>query len=267
MNGGEMVRVPEAGNGSAEESGTDGVATLAAALSSPVRVRIVTHLLGEGPTSFGELLLALGISGPLLSNHLARLRKSHLVTVERDGRNAIYRLASPHMATVLQALHRAVDVPQPAVNLAVPQNDPAGGLPSLHEARSCYDHLAGRLGVSTYRWLLARHAVEPETRGSSDLQLGEGAEDALITLSVGMTALPPGRRRFAFACRDWTQKDDHLGGALGAAIMTSFVDRGWLIRLPDTRALHITPSGHSELEPLLGADGFGPNAPAGLRDR
>jgi len=117
-------------------------------------------------------------------------------------------------------------------------------------ARTCYDHLAGRLGVNLLQGLQRTGAVgRPRSDGAIDL--GPNAERVFGRLGVDLAGVASARRRFAFACLDWTEKQAHLGGALGAAVCTAAVERGWILRQPGTRAVLPTTSGRDGLRRVL----------------
>ncbi|GLZ13062.1 transcriptional regulator [Actinomadura sp. NBRC 104425] len=226
-----------------EQGGAVGAAAdLAAELASPVRLRVLTHLAREGACQVREMSQTLGLGDSQLSNHLARLRRRGLVEVERSGRFATYRLADRDIRELLDVLYAAVG--HPGVQDATPNRRAA-----LAYCRSCYDHLAGELGVRLYEWLLRRGALHQDDDGNVDF--GEQAERAFIDLGVGLTALPAGRRHLGFACRDWTQGRYHLGGALGAALLSGLFEREWLTREPGSRVLRLTGSGERNLLALL----------------
>lgn len=231
------------------EDSAERIAGLAAELSSPVRVRVLAHLLRVEEARFGELSQSLGVADSLLANHLGRMRDRGLLAVDKSGRTATYRLSGPQLADTLQGILRAIG--EPVVNPLQHARGRDSVAVEIVYARSCYDHLAGQLGVAVHRWFLARRALVPADADADDLVLGDGAEQAFPLLGIGMTAVPSGRRRFAYACPDWTQGETHLGGALGAAVLSSFLDRGWLSRHPGSRALQVDPTGRAELDELL----------------
>lgn len=224
------------------------VAALARELGDPTRLAVLEHLVTEGPSGVSELAATLELSGPRLSNHLARLRGAGLVTVEREGRHAVYAVASPRIKELLASLHAAAtlaDHGPESTNLPKP-------LSGLRQARSCYDHVAGSLGVALLDALQERDALGPAEGIRAGIELGPAAKPVFGELGIDPEHLPGLRRRFAFACLDWTERRAHLGGALGAAVLTSFLDRGWLARETGTRALRVTNRGRKEI-----ADRFG----------
>lgn len=124
----------------------------------------------------------------------------------------------------------------------------AGSLdPSLAGARTCYDHIAGRLGVALFDQLVAAGALqEPPAADNSEVALGPGAAAAFAPLGVDLAAPLPRRRKAATTCLDWTERRPHLGGALGAAVLDSALRSGWVQR-SGGRALTVTPAGRQHL--------------------
>lgn len=219
------------------ESGTAGVAR---ALSDPLRLDILSRLL-SGPATVADLVSASGASQPNVSNHLAVLRRESLVRGERAGRQVRYRLANPTVGQLVEAL----------VAIAGPKDGRPPPASPLAEARSCYDHLAGRLGVSVLDALVDRDALTaPGPDGV--VHLGDEAAGVFDDLGIDVSAAATARRRLAFACVDWTERRAHLGGALGAALLSKLIDVGWLRRQQDSRALLCTPAGWQGLQRTLG---------------
>ena len=188
--------------------------TLLKELAHPLRLRVIDHLGHLGPTTPSALAAALGAPPPELSNHLKRLREAGLVHARREGRQAIYSLGDSGVERLVPLLDRLVapTVPAPA------------GAPS----RTCYDHLAGPLGVRLYRDLCERGALRPQPDGT--VELGAAARATFAELGVDVDAVKPGRRRLAFECLDATEQRPHLAGALGGALAAALFDRGWIER-------------------------------------
>ena len=211
-------------------------------LADPLRLRVVDRLGQRGPATVSQLAAELEVPLPQLSNHLRRLRAAGLVRVERRGRQGLYELADPGLRRLLPLLDRVTG------RLAEPA-DPARPLAA---SRTCYDHLAGPVGVALYRALLERRAVTERPDGT--VAPGAAAAPTLAALGVDLATLSPGRRRLAFGCLDATERAPHLAGALGEAVATALMGLGWVERVPGSRAVHLTPAGAAGLRRALGLD-------------
>jgi DNA-binding transcriptional ArsR family regulator len=210
-------------------------------LADPVRLRVADRLGHAGPATVSRLAAELGVSLPQLSNHLRRLREAGLVRVERTGRNAVYELADPGLEALLPLLDRLT-------GRVTPASEPRTAVAS----RTCYDHLAGPLGVALYAALRGRDAVRDRVDGMVDL--GPAAAAVFDGLGVDVAAVEPGRRRFAFECLDATEHAPHLAGALGDALAGALIDRGWVSREPGGRTIALTARGAGGLRRVLGLE-------------
>ena len=213
----------------------------AGAIADPARAAMLEALFDGTPRSAGALAREAGIAASTASHHLGRLLDAGLIVVEPDGRRRAFRLAGPDVAHALEAL--AVISPQrPSRTLRR-----ATRLEAERVARTCYDHLAGRLGVAVCDALLEARAIAPD--GERDYVLGPRADRAFEAL--GVTLPLPGRRAYARACLDWSERRPHLAGALGAAVAETLLDRRWVARVPGTRALRVTEAGREGLRDAL----------------
>ena len=216
------------------------IAPVAALLGDPARAAIVTALNDGRALPAGELARRAGIAPSTASEHLARLVDGGLLAVEPSGRHRYFRIASPEVAHAVESL--AVLAPsRPARSL----RDAAIG-DALAAARTCYDHLAGALGVALTDALLRERAIV-ERDGA--FALGPQAATVLEPLGLEPAALP-GRRPATRRCLDWSERRPHLAGALGAALCERALDRRWVERLPGSRAVRLTPAGRRAFAPL-----------------
>jgi DNA-binding transcriptional ArsR family regulator len=220
-------------------------ASIAAVLSDRTRARILEELMGGVPLPAGALAVRTGVAASTVSGHLAKLEGAGLVRIEPRGRRREVSLAGPHVAEALEALGRlAPDMP-PAVGLrAVTRRE------ELRHARSCYDHLAGELGVRLADTLVARGALAVR---DGAFAVPRPAAGLYAELGVDVEALEAGRRPLVRACVDWTERRPHVAGALGAALLGSMLERRWLVRRDDGRALRVTPAGREAFAALSGA--------------
>jgi hypothetical protein len=163
-----------------------------------------------------------------------------LLTVTRSGRHRYYRLASDEVARAFEGL-AAIAATTPARSLRQASTGEA-----LAAARTCYDHLAGALGVAVTAALVRRRALR-ERDGS--FELGARARPVLASLGVDIDALPPRRPR-VLRCLDWSERRPHVAGSVGAAICAQAFAEGWVERLPRSRAVRLTPAGREALGSL-----------------
>ena len=219
-----------------------GALALAQALADPLRLAILQHLAG-GPAAVSELVSAAGEAQSKVSNHLAVLRKRRLVRASRLGRQVVYELRDASVAQLVEALAGAAGARPKA-----PRTSPA-----IVNARTCYDHLAGRLGVAVFDALVARGAIVPTGARKGPVDLGPAGARVFGALGIDVAGLGRSRRQFATACLDWTERRPHLGGALGAEVWAQSVKRGWTVRRPGSRAVILTDAGRRGFNRYLGA--------------
>ncbi|MEV1177688.1 metalloregulator ArsR/SmtB family transcription factor [Nonomuraea sp. NPDC049784] len=214
------------------------IAPVAALIADPTRAAMLTALLDGRALAAGELARMAGVSAATASAHLARLLDGRLVDVVRQGRHRYYRLAGHDVAEVLEVLAR-VSARPPVRSLRQSRQARL-----LEEARTCYDHLAGRAGVS-----LLDRLREGGYYAAYDLT--DTGERLLTGLGVDVAGARRSRRRFAPECLDWTERRSHLGGALGAAITEVLFERGWYRRGKVPRAVALTEEGREGLSVLF----------------
>ncbi|WP_395680200.1 ArsR/SmtB family transcription factor [Inquilinus sp.] len=218
------------------------LASLSSLIGDPSRALILSALFGGEALPAGELAFRARVTPQTASSHLAKLTEAGLVTVERMGRHRYYRLSGPEIGGLLEKMMTVAW--QPAVERSrVPE--------PLRDGRMCYDHLAGRLGVAVTDALVARGVL---ARGDDAFALTEAGAGWLAAMGIDAAALRDGRRSFARHCIDWSERRPHLAGALGAAIAERFVDRGWIRRDRDSRAVALTEDGRAALTRIFGPE-------------
>jgi DNA-binding transcriptional ArsR family regulator len=247
-------------------NGDSDIATVAALIGDRGRARVLTAL-GDGrELAAGVLAEEAGVAPSTASEHLKKLVDAGLVAVERHGRHRYFRLAGPDVAHALEALAR-IAPPAPVRSLREGTRAHA-----VRRARTCYDHLAGRLGVTLMAGMLddgilaggdGRHdrrrarADRPSAAGRDlDYRLTDSGARRLRDLGVDVDGAMAGPRAPIRYCVDWSEQDHHLAGGLGAALAVRLFELEWVKRLPRTRAVLVTDEGRAGL-----AEGLGVAAP------
>lgn len=225
------------------------VAEVAAAVGEPARAAMLAALMDGRALTATELAEVAAITPQTASGHLARLTAVGLVAVEKQGRHRYHRLASSEVARMIESVMQIAG----GVALACAPRRVGPKDAALREARSCYDHLAGALGVSIADALQARGAVEIADDAATLTETGWAQMQALGLL--GFNGDLRGTRPVCRPCLDWSERRPHLAGVLGAAICTYALDQGWVRRRAGTRALEITPAGRVGFRQTFGVTG------------
>lgn len=218
------------------------IASLAALLGDPARAAMLTALMGGQALTAGELAAEAGITAPTASAHLARLGEAGLVVREVQGRHRYARLAGPEVAEALEGLMGL------AARTGRLRTRPGPRDEAMRQARVCYDHLAGSLGVRLHDALVAGAAVVAAPEG---LALTPGGRAWLAAQGVDVGALEAKRRPLCCACLDWSERRHHLAGSVGAALLDLVLHRGWARREPGSRAVVFSVAGLARFEVLL----------------
>jgi DNA-binding transcriptional ArsR family regulator len=221
----------------------ESLATFAGLLSDRSRAAMCLAMLDGRAWTAGELAAQAGIGRPTATEHLNLLVAAGLLIEVRQGRCRYLQLAGPEIARLLEELTAAAGQPERPRSLRAVRASA-----ELAAARTCYDHLAGALGVALFDGLVAAGAL---TSGDG-LSLTEAGR-AWFTELAGAEALAPASGRPVLrSCLDWTQRRPHLSGALGAAMCSQFMRRGWVVRRQGSRAVRLTGSGAEAVDRLLG---------------
>ena len=223
------------------------MARIAGAIGEPARARMLFCLMDGHARTSTELAVVADVSTSTASAHLNRLKTERLVKVTTQGKHRFYSLEGPKVARVLEGLSVLADQPR---GKFVP-NTPS----TLRAARVCYDHMAGSLGVALHdrfrdlKWLLSA------PNGAVDAyELTTAGVKAVEVLKVDVEELRKSRRRFAYACLDWSERRPHIGGALGSALLDPAVKRKWVTKDLDSRVIRITSAGRRELLARFGLE-------------
>lgn len=208
-------------------------------LGHPTRAALITELMGGESLPSGCLAVRVGVAASTASTHLARLAAHQFVEVDQHGRHRLYRLASPEVADAVEVLQALA--PEGEVRSLRGHHRSQ----RLREARSCYDHLAGRLALHLLdRW--DRLGWVRRDAAGAVTELTSAGADGLAQLGVAVPANPT--RPLVRSCLDWSERRYHLSGALGAAILRGCLDQGYLTRPHDDRSLTMTDLGAAKLD-------------------
>lgn len=219
-----------------ESTRSERLAAVGAMLGHPVRAAILDVLLDGRERTATGLAAATGALPQTASTHLAALLEAGMIRVRPDGRRRWYVLAGPEVAQLVE------------VALALPGPPPIKPAPEFRVARTCYDHLAGKLGIAVATSLQQRGAI-----ALRDREFVVSDEGTRFLSSVGVALPGPGtKRRFAFAFTDYTERQPHIAGALGASIASAFFSQGWVRRVGDTRAIEVTERGRGAMGHFFG---------------
>jgi DNA-binding transcriptional ArsR family regulator len=227
-------------NMNAEQSADDAVSKIASAIGEPARARILYSLVDGHARTSTELSVVAEVSPSTTSVHLDRLKAAHLVNVLVQGKHRFYSLSGPDVARALEGLSVLAGGSRDKFIPSTPSR--------LRLARTCYDHMAGILGVllhdrlKTLGWLSSTSKVSDNT-----YDLTVNGTKAFESVGIAVDETRALRRRFACPCLDWSERRPHLGGALGAALLNIALRRKWVIQDLDSRALGITSVGRREL--------------------
>jgi DNA-binding transcriptional ArsR family regulator len=218
------------------------LARIAATVGDARRIRMLALLMEGRALTAKELALGAGIEPATATSHLKRLLADGLVEAAAQGRHKYFRFASEHVAQLVESLMRVA--PRRAVPAAMPTPDPA------RQARYCYDHLAGTLGTGLFTLLLRKAWLADDPTAAGQLLLTPRGAKALAGLGVDVGAAQARRRLFACRCLDWSERRDHLGGALGAALAEHAQAARWIERRKHSRVVSVTAAGQRAFKAL-----------------
>jgi DNA-binding transcriptional ArsR family regulator len=218
------------------------IAFVANLLADPTRAAMCLALAGGEARPAGELAVRAGVSAQTASNHLAKLIAGRILRVGPQGRWRYYRLAGAEVGHAVEAL-AVVAPPLPSASAGDGLDDAAR---RLRDARTCYAHLAGRLGVELAAALIKKGWLEEDSRSYRLTVTGTRSLRALGIDVGGRSTEAPARR-----CLDWTERRPHIAGPVGRALASLALDRGWVRRVRGTRAVIVTPTGRAQLEAVF----------------
>ncbi|MFF3101417.1 ArsR/SmtB family transcription factor [Viridibacillus arvi] len=210
------------------------VAEVASLLGETSRATILTSLMDGRYHTASELAYMAAVTPQTASFHLAKLVEGNLVKVEKQGRHRYYQLENEEVARILESF-LAISPPPEVRSLKQ-----SSQVKLLQEARTCYDHLAGKLGINLTESMLDSGYLKKEER---EFIVTPKGEQFFTEFGIDLDKLKIKRRSFSHACLDWSERQHHLAGALGHGLMTHLFDLGWIVRVPSIRAVKITEKG------------------------
>jgi DNA-binding transcriptional ArsR family regulator len=224
------------------EGGQPRFARVAAVIGDPTRALMLSRLLDGRFYTATELAQHAGVAAPTASQHLKLLLNEGLASVRAQGRHRYYMLADGNVAHALEALLRVADG-------ALPESTrwKAPAMRGLRHARSCYGHLAGVVGVDLCRCFIENGWVEAGEGDGHEYRLTVQGAAQFQTLGITLNQGP----RQLYGCVDWSERRDHFAGPLAVALLDNFIERGWLRRSDDTRALTLSSAGEQALAALF----------------
>jgi DNA-binding transcriptional ArsR family regulator len=221
------------------EAADAAASSIAAAIGEPARARMLYCLADGRARTSTELAMLADVSPSTASVHLQRLMATRLVKVFAQGKHRYYSLEGPNVAAALEALSVLAGGTRDTFVPNTPE--------PLRAARTCYDHIAGSLGVALHDRIRMMGWLAGDSSDASAYQLTARGATGLQGLGVDVDAARALRRRFAFACVDWSERRPHLGGALGAALLKVALERRWVTQELDSRILSVTMLGRREM--------------------
>jgi DNA-binding transcriptional ArsR family regulator len=220
------------------------VSSIAAAIGEPARARMLYCLSDGRARTSTELAVVADISPPTASAHLQRLLTRRLVKVFAQGKHRYYSLEGADVAAALEALSVLAGGSREIFLPNTPNR--------LRAARTCYDHIAGALGVALHDRFKAMGWLSEASTEDDSYELAPKGAKAFAALGIDIGAARKSRRRFAYACVDWSERRPHIGGAIGAAVLDAALRRRWVIQDLDSRALTVTKVGRREMAARFG---------------
>jgi DNA-binding transcriptional ArsR family regulator len=226
--------------GRAQLAGDSNLAAVGALLAEPARAKVLLALVDGRALAASVLAAEAGVAASTASHHLARLVEAGLISAVPRGRHRYFTLAGPHVAELIEAVAR-IAPPQPITSLRQGTRGYA-----VRYARSCYDHLAGRLGVAVAD-ALQEQGLLIAGNGSAGYTVSEDGASSFAELGIEARSGDVAR-----GCLDWSEQRNHIAGALGRSLMTRLIELEWLVRDSRTRALRLTDAGQTNLPLQLG---------------
>ncbi|RED54165.1 ArsR/SmtB family transcription factor [Aestuariispira insulae] len=219
------------------------IAEIASLIGDPARANMLSALMDGRALTATELSLIAGVTPQTASSHLGKMQTAGLLSLEKQGRHRYFRLSGQDVADALEALMVLSSQTNPRKRHTGPKDQ------AMRHARTCYDHLAGCVGVALTDALIERGLIRDQDHG---LAITEAGSRYFEQIGIDIPQLKTGKRAVTRPCLDWSERRPHLGGALGAAILDRFLEKGWLNRRKNSRTIQITPPGYQALREEFG---------------
>ena len=235
---------------------TAALAETAALVGDPARANMMAALMDGRALTAAELARAASIAPQTASGHLARLTAAGLLAVEQQGRHRYHRLASPGVARMLEGIMAVAEVGPAADRMRRPVVVGPRDL-AMRAARTCYDHLAGKLAVAMADAMVEQGHIELSADGGAVTTDGAAFLQSLgvdLRAAEGRAAKLGGGRVFCRPCLDWSERRSHVAGAVGAALCACCFTLGWVRRIEGTRAISVTPKGRRGIKQSFGVE-------------
>lgn len=215
---------------------------IASLIGEKSRAIMLWNLLDGRAYTATELAMSAEVSFQSASNHLSQLVNARLLTTEKQGRHKYYRFANDRVAQAIENIAGLM----PVSSFSKTADDPK--LPGIKYARTCYDHLAGRMGVQLTHSLLQQKMLIAYT---DRYEVSYAGNKWFESLDIDITATQKQNRKFAYPCLDWSERNHHVGGALGAALLQSLIKKDWIRNVKHSREIVITGKGKLEMSKRL----------------
>ena len=218
---------------------------IASIIADPSRGKMLALLMNLDGLPASELAIIAGVTPQTASSHLGKMLETGLIKLTRQGRHRYYSIASEEVADTLEKL--AFLAPSPAVRTTKEATE----LASIKFGRTCYGHVAGRLGVAIFDSLVEKDFFD---KNENELYLKANGEIFFSRLGIEITELKNLRRRFACSCLDWTERKYHLAGALGKSLADLMFEHKWIRRISNSRAIAVTEAGERAFKKTFQVD-------------
>lgn len=222
------------------------ITVIASLIADPSRAIFLSSLLDGRALPAGELAHMASVTPQTASSHLAKLVEGGLLEVEQQGRHRYYRLANKEIANLIETM---ASIAPPVQIRSLKQSDQ---LQQLSYARTCYGHLAGKLGISLCEALIQKgYLSEPEEAHSKDYQVTEKGIQWFTTFGIKLQMQPGSRRAIARKCLDWSERRHHLSGMLGEQLRHRLSELDWIRQKTGSRSVEVTEAGKKGLYEVL----------------